>query len=241
MTSTLRVHALDPAPHFLAAFETILQTRFAGVPAINPALQVEPRGFRRWGNDWIGIMITPWSVFAVYAAGNAAGWEHAAAGMTRLVELPGGDFPFKVIEDDEAGLYAALSLMSPASALADQETARSFADTCIGAMLTASRLPDDDEDADAVLSIPPTADGKLHRVIPIRATAPKNWTDTPALTPKAPQADPPSPRGPISRRELFGGRRKQRENATGARTEAAAPADVRPAEDASPRKEDADV
>lgn len=206
MTATLRVHTLDPSEHFRAAFGTIEKTRFAGVPALNPKLTVEPRGFRRWGNDWVGVMVTPWSVFAVFCAGNRAGWEGAAAGKVRLVELPGGDFPFTVIEDDVAGLYASLSLMSPADQLADQATAQAFADECLRAMLTANRLPEDDEDADAILTVPPTADGKLHRVIPIKATPPKNWTETPALTPEPPKPEPPKPRGAISRRALFGGR-----------------------------------
>lgn len=208
MSQTLRVHTLDPSAHFRTAFGTIEKTRFAGVPALNPRLQVEPRGFRRWGNDWIGVMVTPWSVFAVYCAGNRAGWEGAAAGKIRLIELPGGDFPFTVIEDDVAGLYASMSLMSPAHSLGDQPTAQAFADECLRAMLTANRLPEDHEDADAVLTIPPTADGKLHRVIPIRAEAPKNWAETPALTPKPPkknEAEKPAPRGAISRRQLFGG------------------------------------
>lgn len=202
------IHEADPSGFFADVFRKILDVRFAGVPALNPALRVEPRGFRRWGNDWIGVMVTPWSVFAVYAAGNAAGWEGAAAGKVRLVELPGGDFPFTVIEDDDAGIYGAMSLMSPATQLGDQETAAAFADACLRGMLTADRLPEDNEDADAVLTIPPTADGKLHRVIPIRAEPPKGWSETPALTPKKPEPEAPKPRGPISRRELFGGRRK---------------------------------
>ena len=42
--------------------------------------------------------------------------------------------------------------MSPADQLADQATAQAFADECLRAMLTANRLPEDDEDADAILT-----------------------------------------------------------------------------------------
>lgn len=95
-----------------------------------------------------------------------------------------------------------------------QETADLIGKITLDTLFKAQSIPEDDEDAAAW--VPPTADGQLRRVIPIRMTPPKNIEATPPLTPPKPEPQPAERESffdkleePVSRRELFG-RRKRR-------------------------------
>ncbi|MDO5530916.1 [NiFe]-hydrogenase assembly chaperone HybE [Sutterella sp.] len=200
----LRVFAESPADFFTDGFREIERTRMAGLPVLNPKVEVRPAGFRRWGNDWIGVMTTPWAILAVYVCGSREGWVDVPPGRSRLIELPAGDFPFVSMADPLLGRFLLLSLKSPVLDIADQETADAFAATCFDAMLKATSIPEDDEDATAW--IPPTADGELRRVIPIRVSPPKGYEKTPVLTPKPPEPEKKEPvmERRVSRREFFG-------------------------------------
>ena len=89
--------------------------------------------------------------------------------------------------------------------MADQETADEFARVALKTMLTTSSIPEDDEDATAWA--PPAADGTLRRVIPIKVEPPKNYLETPALTPR-PEPKKIDENEKFSRRDFFGrGRR----------------------------------
>ena len=217
--TTLRVFAQSPADFFEAGFREIEARRMKGLPILNPKLHVKAVRFRRWQNDWFGTLVTPWAILAVYACGARGGWADVPSGKTRFIELPAGDFPFVAIEDDVLGRYLALSLKSPVQDVGDQETAELIANFAFEEMLKAQVFPEDDEDA--VAWVPPTADGQLRRVIPIKVAPPKNVEATPALTPappepeKADEAREPFFERSVSRRNLFGsfGRKERNENA----------------------------
>ena len=65
-----------------------------------------------------------------------------------------------------------MSLKSPLLDVGDQETADLIGKITLDTLFKAQSIPEDDEDAAAW--VPPTADGQLRRVIPIRMTPPKN-------------------------------------------------------------------
>ena len=44
---------------FRRGLRQIEKTRMAGLPILNPKLVVRSAGWRRWGNDWIGVVTTP--------------------------------------------------------------------------------------------------------------------------------------------------------------------------------------
>lgn len=205
----LRVFAQSPADDFERVFREIEACRMRGLPVLNPKLSVKAVRFRRFGNDWFGTVVTPWAIFAVYACGAREAWVDLPSGATRTIELPAGDFPFTAIDDEVLGRFLALSLKSPVLDVGDQETAELIANFAFENMLTAQAIPEDDEAATAW--VPPTADGELRRVIPIRIAPPKDMEKTPALTPKAPEAPAEeSPAEPffkkrLSRRALFAG------------------------------------
>lgn len=203
----LRVFNENPASYFERGFTEIAQTRMKGLPILNPKLQVHAAEFRRWQNDWIGTLVLPWAVVAIYACGNRASWQDVGPGRKRTIELPCGDFAFDRIDDSVLGIYYMLSLKSPVQDIGDQPTADLMAKICLDTMLKVSQIPADDEDA---VVIPETPKGSLRRVIPIRMVPPKE--DTPRLTPQPPEEKKDEPSAddtpffdrPMSRRELFG-------------------------------------
>lgn len=197
--------AESPTVFFEEGMRRIARERMAGLPIVNPKIDVRAVDFRRWGNDWIGVMVTPWSIAAVYVCEVAESWVEVPVGKVRLIELPAGDFPFISVEDPILGRFLSLPLKSPVLDMADQETADEFARVALKTMLTTSSIPEDDEDATAWA--PPAADGTLRRVIPIKVEPPKNYLETPALTPR-PEPKKIDENEKFSRRDFFGrGRR----------------------------------
>lgn len=224
----LRVFAASPADFFTDGMREIERTRMAGLPVLNPRLAVRAVEFRRWGNDWLGVLVTPWSIVALYACGSREGWVDVPPGRERLIELPAGDFPFVSMDDPVLGRFLLLSLKSPVLDVGDQETADAIARISLETMLKVTEFPADDEDA--AVWTPPRAKGELRRVIPIKVAPLKNYAETPSLTPKAPE--PEEKRGKllekkVSRREFFGRGRRYVEKAAEApkvhALEAAAP------------------
>lgn len=226
--------AESPAGFFEEGMRRIARERMAGLPIVNPKIDVRAVDFRRWGNDWIGVMVTPWSIAAVYVCGVAESWVDVPVGKVRLIELPAGDFPFISVEDPILGRFLSLPLKSPVLDMADQETADEFARVALKTMLTTSSIPEDDEDATAWA--PPAADGALRRVIPIKVEPPKNYLETPALTP-TPAPKKRDENETFSRRDFFGcGRRwveKKAEAPEKHHLEAARPGEL-PAEEKTP-------
>ena len=226
--------AESPAGFFEEGMRRIARERMAGLPIVNPKIDVRAVDFRRWGNDWIGVMVTPWSIAAVYVCGVAESWVDVPVGKVRLIELPAGDFPFISVEDPILGRFLSLPLKSPVLDMADQETADEFARVALKTMLTTSSIPEDDEDATAWA--PPAADGALRRVIPIKVEPPKNYLQTPALTPRpAPKKRDENEK--FSRRDFFGRGRRWVEKTAEApeqhHLEAARPGEL-PAEEKTP-------
>ena len=83
----LRVFTQSPAEFFDEGLRQIEKTRMAGLPILNPKLVVRSAGWRRWGNDWIGVVTTPWAVLGIYACGSREGWVDVPADRTRIIEL----------------------------------------------------------------------------------------------------------------------------------------------------------
>lgn len=140
--SRLRVFANSPAAHFEAGFREIAQTRMKGLPILNPRVSVRAENFRRWGNDWIGTVTTPWAIIVVYACGCRESWVDVPAGAYRTLELPAGDFPFLGCRDDLLGDFLSLSLVSPITEFEDQAAAEAVARISLQTILT---VPEDEK------------------------------------------------------------------------------------------------
>jgi [NiFe] hydrogenase assembly HybE family chaperone len=128
--------AADPAPRLEAAFGRIWRTRMQGLPFLNANLRVEAVGFRPWQGQWLGALVTPWSVNLVLLPGEGE-WTPLAEGAERFVTLPAGRFRFIAGHDDDVGEHHACSLFSPAQEFADHETARAVAAAALEALFDA--------------------------------------------------------------------------------------------------------
>lgn len=162
----LRVFETSPEGHFEDGFRTIHQTRMLGLPLLNPRLQVKAGNFRRWGNDWIGTVVTPWSIIVVLACGSRGGWQSMRPGATRTLELPAGDFPFLGCLDPILGEYQMMSLLSPVTEIEDQAAAEAIAQIALETMLT---VPDSEKEDIEEQGIPLTSPVEGQRAIPIKA------------------------------------------------------------------------
>ena len=208
----LRVFATNPESHFQNGFQEIFETRMKGLPIINKKLQVKALEFRRWGNDWIGAIVTPWSVMIIWACGSREGWAKTKAGDSVEIELPAGDFAFLTAIDPILGEYRQLSLMSPVPPLEDQAAAELFAQVALKTILT---IPEDERDQfmeenEGTPLTPPSGNGK---VIPIKAVAakpkpatgagshPKAQQDQATVLMQADRKAPPAK--PVTRRDFF--------------------------------------
>lgn len=123
----------DPAPRLEAVFTRIWQTRMAGLSFLNENLRVEAVGFRSWAGQWLGALVTPWSVNLVLMPGEGS-WTSLPQGGERIVALPAGRFRFVAGHDEELGEYHACSLFSPAQEFADHDTARAVAAAALDAL-----------------------------------------------------------------------------------------------------------
>ena len=130
----------SPATRLEATFTRIWKTRMADLPFLNPALRVESVGFRQWEGQWLGALVTPWSVNLVLLPGEGA-WEALPMGGERYAVMPAGRFRFIAAVDEELGEYHACSLFSPALEFADHEAARATAEAALSALFDAANAP----------------------------------------------------------------------------------------------------
>jgi [NiFe] hydrogenase assembly HybE family chaperone len=131
----------DPSARLVEAYARIARERMAGLPFVNPRLEVEAVGFRPWKGQWLGVLVTPWSVNLVLAPGDGD-WVMLAHGAERYVAFPAGRFRFIAGGAAEAGEHHACSLFSPALEFVDAEAARLTARAALDALLDPANAED---------------------------------------------------------------------------------------------------
>lgn len=128
----------NPAPQLAQVFGDILATRMAGLPILNPALQVEPLSFRRDADGhWTGALITPWAINLLRLPGGED-WPGTAPGGRHEWVFATGNYEFIVAEEARLGVYHLCSLFSPAGDFPTHEQARL---TALAAMLALGEMP----------------------------------------------------------------------------------------------------
>lgn len=128
---TDRSRAEGPVERLAAVFRDIAATRMAGLPVLNPALDVEAVGFREWNGDRVGVLITPWFMGLICLPGPASGWPDRPSGTPQDLDLPSGIFELLTAYEDTLGPYLTASLFSPMSNFADMGQARSVAEAVL--------------------------------------------------------------------------------------------------------------
>jgi [NiFe] hydrogenase assembly HybE family chaperone len=128
--------ALDPPARLEALFRTIHATRMNDVPIVNPALQVECLGFRRWEGRWLGVLVTPWCMNLVLLADEPAAWRPAREREALDYLLPAGNFSFIGTVEPGFGDFQMCSLFSPMFEFREHEVARATALAALEALFT---------------------------------------------------------------------------------------------------------
>lgn len=124
------------------AYAAIQKTHFADVPVCNPALEVEAVAFQALAfaaeegdAGWLGAVITPWSLIAVWLPADAASLAALPLASTVIRTLPAGDCPFTVEDAPAVGRFLASPLFSPLHTLRSQEQAQDAATLAITLLL----------------------------------------------------------------------------------------------------------
>jgi [NiFe] hydrogenase assembly HybE family chaperone len=120
----VKVFAQDPSPQVEQAFRRIEAERMAGLPFCNPVLRVEAVGFALHDEQWLGALVTPWTLNLILIPGSAATWISAPEGRRLMIGYPAGEFPFLGGCEDEIGEYLACPLIASMAQFVDQDTAR---------------------------------------------------------------------------------------------------------------------
>ncbi len=125
-----------PSAHIRASLERrfgeIAATRMAGLPVINPALEVAALGFAPFGTGRLGVLVTPWFMNLVFLPEEDSGWETGEK-VTRA--LPAGRVEFIVTRDEELGALLMCSLFSPMFEFAGQQAALETAQAVLAGIL----------------------------------------------------------------------------------------------------------
>ena len=125
----------DPSRALEAAFSRIERESMDGVPMLNRALRVESVGFSPWNGGWLGIVVSPWFVNAVYVPGDAAGDGREGEPVFR--DLPSGTFAFLGASEPEVGRYETCALSTRMESFATHDQALEFARAALGLLRSA--------------------------------------------------------------------------------------------------------
>lgn len=143
--SNIREWKQKPERFFESSFAHIATTRMQGLPIVNSRLHVRALGFERFQGQWLGSVVTPWSILIVMACGHRESWPLVKTTQVTTIKFPSGDYEFIGMADPILGRYLACRLMSPLLHIPDQKTAESIAMQSLRLMRGAQRLADMEE------------------------------------------------------------------------------------------------
>jgi [NiFe] hydrogenase assembly HybE family chaperone len=118
------------------AFNEILAKRMCGLPIVNAALSVQAVGFNRFGEDWLGVLITPWFMNLLLLPGQDSAWRDQQPGKKIDKHFPYGVFEFTLANEPQIGRYALCSLFSPMFQFENQAAALATAQAALQGLIT---------------------------------------------------------------------------------------------------------
>jgi [NiFe] hydrogenase assembly HybE family chaperone len=125
-----------PVAALVASLERIGRDSMRGLPFYNEALSVEAVGFERFGEAWIGVLITPWFMNLMLVSDQPIPYAEAANGEQRTIELPGGPVKFLCGGTEDFGMFHAHSIASPMDVYKSQNQARAAARRALAGVRT---------------------------------------------------------------------------------------------------------
>ncbi|MBI4757246.1 MAG: [NiFe]-hydrogenase assembly chaperone HybE [Betaproteobacteria bacterium] len=134
--------AENPAGTVAAVFRRIAVERMAGLPICNPALEVDVAGFRPWQDEWLGVLVTPWTISLLLLPGVGGRMRATplAVGQTRTWHFPCGDYDFLGAWEEGLGPYQSCSLFSPVSTFSRQDEAMAAALAAMERLMAPPRM-----------------------------------------------------------------------------------------------------
>ncbi len=119
-----------------AVFNDIAATRMAGLPICNETLRVQAVGFREWQQNWLGVLITPWTISLVLLPG-AGGLRALGADEKQAWDFPSGKYEFMGLNEPALGNCQVCSLISPVNDIGRHEDAVAIAGQVMEALFQA--------------------------------------------------------------------------------------------------------
>lgn len=132
---------LNPRRRVEATFERMARTRMSGAAVCNPALQVELVCVRRWQDEWLGVLITPWAINLILMPGGGRAFRALWPGDTQWWRFPSGAFEFLGNREHGLGAYQMHTLYAPALQFMTQEAARQAAHGAMEALFEPAGRP----------------------------------------------------------------------------------------------------
>ena len=117
------------------AFTRIQRERMTGMPLLNPALEVQSVGFRRWENYCLGVLITPWFMNLMLLPLDGNEWTGLPSGTKINRSFPSGTCEFILGEEEGIGRYLMCSLFSPVFEFQNQEAAVVMAEAVLQSLM----------------------------------------------------------------------------------------------------------
>jgi [NiFe] hydrogenase assembly HybE family chaperone len=140
-TALPQPHRENPAPVVRAAFERIWRTRMADVPILNPNMEVDTVGWRAWQGEWLGVLVTPWSINLMLFPGEGGKVRPLVMDERQTWAFPSGHYDFMGGSEDGIGHYQICSLFSPVLQFETQADAVNTALAAIQALMEAEPDP----------------------------------------------------------------------------------------------------
>jgi [NiFe] hydrogenase assembly HybE family chaperone len=123
----------SPAALLESVFARIHQERMAGLDLLNPRLSIAAVGFERHGDDWRGVLVTPWGIRLLLLPA-VADWPVPAEHERAFRDYAAGTFAFLPNREAELGDYLACPLLHDVREIADHDTALLTARACLIAL-----------------------------------------------------------------------------------------------------------
>ncbi|WP_035346200.1 MULTISPECIES: hydrogenase-2 assembly chaperone [Dickeya] len=142
-------HDQNPAAWLEAQFSHIARERMHRLPFYREGIPVQACGFTLFEQQWIGCLLTPWTLSLLVLPGPGQQWPHREVSTRLALALPCGSVTFVVSESDGGQQYLSCSLMSPLDPSLDAEHALQLAQQSVRMALA---LPVRDADAPQDLS-----------------------------------------------------------------------------------------
>jgi len=130
-TQTVAAEPMDVRiASLLKAYEAA-ESNILGLPVHNDRLRIEAVDFRRHGDGFVGVVVTPWSMNLTCLPDRPDAPPPGPLGGTRQIAFPSGNYSFLTGRMEGVGTVETCSLFSPMDEFDDPEVAKACAESAM--------------------------------------------------------------------------------------------------------------